>query len=134
MTPFMLAVQSLLDGAPAPVPATEPSVEESIAHAADTQVIIRSLAEQLVSEANAVLAAEDRAITLVDETGTGALAFTLGFGDRSARVQTLVSGHTGFAQLLVGDRPEPVPRRLTTDDELQALVLSLISTRPSAQA
>lgn len=130
MTPFMLEVQSLLDGEPAPTPVTEPSPEESLAVATDAQLMIRSLAEQLVSEANAVLSEYHRVISLVDETGTGGFAFTLGYDDRTARVQTVVSGHTGVARLVVPGASVDEARRLTTDDELRALLLSLLSTDP----
>ena len=132
MTPFMLAVQARLDGEPAPTPATAPTRAESVAVATDTQVIIRSLAEQLVSEANAILAEHDRAISLVDETGPGALAFTLGYAGRAARVQTVLSGHSGTAQLVIAGTPADQPRRLTNDQELQSLLLALLSDAPLA--
>ncbi|MGB3696628.1 MAG: hypothetical protein WBA05_04280 [Gordonia sp. (in: high G+C Gram-positive bacteria)] len=127
MTPFMHQVQDLLDGGESSSPRTLPSEEVTVAEAADTQVIIRSLAEQLVSEANAVLtdAPDARVISLVDETGPGALAFTLGYADRSARVETVVSGHTATAQLVVGGQRQS--RRLAGEDEMAALVLDLIA-------
>lgn len=135
MTPFMLQVQALLDGEPTSDPATEPSRAESVAEATDTQVLIRSLAEQLVSEANAVLAghaeAGNRHLTLVDEAGPGALAFTLGYGARSARVQTVVSGHAGTAQLVIPDAPAANPCRLAGEDQLEHLLLTLIAPRPA---
>jgi hypothetical protein len=130
MTPFMLAVQSLLDGEPAPLPVTEPSHTESLAVATDTQLMIRSLAEQLVSEANAILSEHDRSISLVDETGTSEFAFTLRYDDRSARVQTVVSGRTALAQLVVPGAEDHAPQRLSTDDEMQALLLNLLSDHP----
>ena len=46
MTPFMLAVQALLEGDQPPEPATKPSRPRPVAKAADTHVILRSLAEQ----------------------------------------------------------------------------------------
>ncbi|MGB3301236.1 hypothetical protein [Gordonia sp. (in: high G+C Gram-positive bacteria)] len=127
MTPFMQQVQELLDGGEQVEPRTVPSEEVTVAEAADTQVIIRSLAEQLVSEANAILVDDPATgiISLVDETGPGALAFTLGYGGRSARVETVVSGHTATAQLIVGGVPQS--RRLAGEDEMAALVLDLIA-------
>ena len=127
MTPFMLSVQELLDGEATPEPATEPAYPERVATAADTQVIVRSLAEQLVSEANAVLGPDRDPLTLVDETGPGALAFTLGCADRTARVQTVVSGATATAELVIGGQATGAHRRLTSEDEVQALLLSLIA-------
>ncbi|MBM7367849.1 hypothetical protein [Gordonia hydrophobica] len=128
MTPFMHQVQDLLDGGAISAPQTLPSEEVAVAHAADTQVIIRSLAEQLVSEANAVLAGNDDAVGvlgLTDETGVGALAFTLDYADRTARIETVVSGHTATAELVV--RGVHTSRRLAGEDEMAALVLELIA-------
>ena len=127
MTPFMLAVQALLDGEEVPQPETEPSRTRSVAVATDTQFIARSLAEQLVSEANAILAEHGNRMSLVDDSGSGDLGFTLGYRDRSARVQTVLSGHTAVGRLVVPGLPEDEPRQLTTGDELQALVLSLLA-------
>lgn len=126
MTPFMLAVRSHLAGAKRTGPATEASVPASVAAATDVQVIIRSLAEQLVSEANAVLDASGPQLTLVDETGPGALAFTLGYAGRTARVQTVMSGRTAIAELVIDGEPDPRPRRLTSEEELESLLLTLI--------
>ena len=79
MTPFMHQVQELLDGGPTSSPQTLPSESVTVAHGADVQVLIRSLAEQLVSEANAILVDTDRGvIALTDETGPGALALAAG--------------------------------------------------------
>lgn len=132
MTPFMLAVTEQLDGEPTAPPETEPASEVSVAEGADTQVIIRSLAEQLISEANAVLVSYGEGglptIGLVDETGPGALAFTMSYRDRSARVQTVISGHSATAQLVVGGDEATRPRRLAGEDQLQALVLELIAS------
>ncbi|WP_230688766.1 hypothetical protein ACN26Y_25050 [Micromonospora sp. WMMD558] len=124
----MTAVQALLDGQDAPTPETQPSAAEPVARATDTQVLVRSLAEQLVSEANSVLAAHDRSIDLVDEAGPGALAFTLACAGRWARVRTVVDGRTALAELVGPDgRTEAEPRRLASEDELRALLLSLIA-------
>lgn len=123
----MLAVQSLLDGEAAPVPVTESSSPTSVAVATDVQVVVRSLAEQLVSEANAILREHGDVIVLADEPGPGSLAFTMTYGDRSARVETEVSGHTALAQLVMAGQSTDQPRRLTSEDEVQSLVLSLLS-------
>ncbi len=127
MTPFMLSVQALLDGEPAPVALTEDSAPVPVPVATDTQVIVRSLAEQLVSEANAILRAHGDVLSLVDEVGPGELAFTLGYRDRAARVRTVMSGRSALVSLVVAGQHEPQPRRLTGEDELQALVLGLIA-------
>lgn len=127
MTPFMIAVQALFDGEKAPVPSTEPSRPRSVAVATDAQVMVRSLAEQLVCEANSILREHGGAITLVDDSGPNELAFTMGYHDRAARVRTTLSGRTAVAQLVIPGLPEDEPRQLSTEDELQALVLSLLA-------
>lgn len=128
MTPFMVDVRARLAGEPTPLPETEPSRARTVAVATDTQVIVRSLAEQLVSEANAILREHDaEPITLVDHSGPGELAFTLGHGDRSARVQTVMSGHTAVGRLLIAGEPQGEPRQLRTEEELRALVLNLLT-------
>jgi hypothetical protein len=130
MTPFMSAVQDLLDGARPPRPHTEPSRVVSVAEAANTQVVIRSLAEQLVCEANAVLREHGEALTLVDDSGSGELAFSLRYADRSARLRTALAGRTAVARLLLPETPDTGPRQLSTEDELQALLLSLLAGSP----
>lgn len=138
----MAQVQALLDGedladrGARAAPETEPSLTSPVAEATDSQVMIRSLTEQLVSEANAVLAdhaaAGAKRMTLIDEVVPGALAFTVGYGPRSARVETVVSGHSGTARLVLPGAPAPRPVQLSGDDQLKRLLLTLI-TPPSAQ-
>jgi hypothetical protein len=130
MTPFMHSVQDLLDGKPAPGVATVRSEPGPVPAATDAQVIVRSLAEQLVSEANAVLRSSGDLIRLDDEVGPGGLTFTLGYRERNARVQTAVSGRSALARLTIDGQAEDQPRRLSGAGELQALVLSLIADRP----
>jgi len=127
MTPFMLAVQAVLEGEAAPAPRTGPSRQRSVAAGTGTQVEIRSLAEQLVSEANAVLREHGTAISLVDDTGPGELTFALGYRGRSARVRTRVTGHTATGQLILPGQPPTAARELRSGDELQALLLTLLA-------
>jgi hypothetical protein len=126
VTPFMLSVQALLDGDRAPRPGTTESRPLPVPAATDAQVIIRSLAEQLVSEANAVLREHGDVMSLEDEVGPGSLAFTVGYRERAARVQTVMAGRSAVVQLIVDGRSEAAPRRLAGEDELRALVLRLI--------
>jgi hypothetical protein len=135
MTPFMHSVQGLLDGDPAPQAVTIPSVPGAVPAATDTQVIVRSLAEQLVSEANSVLRQHGEVISLQDEVGPGGLAFTLGYRERSARVQTAISGRSALVRLITDEDPTDEgtggqPRQLSSEAELQALILSLIAAGP----
>jgi len=130
MTPFMHRVQALLDGGAAPRAVTALSEPRPVPIATDSQVIVRSVAEQLVSEANAVLRDHGDLISLDDEVGPGGLSFTLGYQDHSARVQTTVSGRSAMACLVMDGQAGQQPRMLSGENELQALVLSLIAARP----
>jgi hypothetical protein len=131
MTPFMLSVQALLDGAAAPRPATTDSHPVTVPAATDAQVIIRSLAEQLVSEANAVLREHGEVISLEDEVGPGELTFTLCYQDRAAQVRTVMAGRSAVVRLILDGHAAGAPRQLAGEDELQALVLSLIAAGAS---
>jgi hypothetical protein len=123
----MHRVQALLDGAAAPRVITAPSAPHPVPVAADRQVLVRSLAEQLVSEANAVLHDHGDVMSLDDEAGPGGLSFTLGYRDHSARVQTTVSGRSAEACLVIDGQAGQQPHMLSGENELQALVLSLIA-------
>jgi hypothetical protein len=127
MTPFMLAVQAVLDGEAAHAPRTEPSRPRGVAAATDTQVVMRALAEQLVSEANAVLSGHGLGLSLVDDADPGELAFSVGYRDRVARVRTRVAGHTAVGEVVLPGGPPSAPRELRSEDELQALLLSLLA-------
>ncbi len=131
MTPFMLSVQAILDGEPAPQAATSEAHPTSLPLATDAQMMVRSLAEQLVSEANAILREHGDVISLQDEVGPDELAFIIGFREHAARVQTVMAGRTAEVRLIVDGRIEDTPRQLSGEHELQALVLSLIDTAPT---
>ena len=138
----MRAVRDVLDGCPVPEPATEWSGLVPVPGATHAQVTLRSLAEQLVCEANAVLGDGGDVVDLDDQCGPDALAFTLTFRDRSAVVRTAglptaglptaglrtaVSGRCAQARLLVVGEPARGPRRLADEGQLRALVLTLIA-------
>lgn len=131
MTPFMLAVQALLEGEPAPRAATVESRPGPVPVATDAQVIIRSLAEQLVSEANAILREHGEVITLQDEVGPGELSFTFSYRGRTVRIQTVMAGRSALVRLIAEGDSQDTPRRLTSEAELQSLVLSLIAAAPA---
>jgi hypothetical protein len=122
----MFSVQQLLDGQPAPRVVTIPSAPGPVPAATDRQVIVRSVTEQLVSEANAVLRGHGDVISLEDEVGPGGLSFTLGYRDRSARVQAAMSGRTALVRLVIDGKAGDESRQLSGQDEMQALLLSLI--------
>jgi hypothetical protein len=123
----MIAVRNLFYGATAAAPHTEPSRCWPVAQATHAQVTVRSLAEQLVCEANAVLSDHGESITLVDDSGPNEFAFTLGYRDRWARIRTALSGRTATAELVLAGAPRRRNQELTGEDQLQALVLTLVA-------
>jgi hypothetical protein len=130
MTPFMMRIADLVgaEGDPAvtPVPATRISQRIATSTGADRQVAIRSLAEQLVCEANAVLAASDEHLSLTDETLPHELAFSVGYRGRAARVSTTFEDGTAYGRL-VGDGFEAeLPVELDGPDALPDLLVRLL--------
>jgi hypothetical protein len=67
---------------------------------------------------------------LIDDSGPDEFAFTLGYRDRSARIKTTLSGRTGIAQLAFAGTPAAERRELGGEDELRALVLTLLAGAP----
>ena len=110
-----------------PAPRTEVSRLGSRAAVIDAHMALRSSAEQLVGEANAVLREQGRVIDLADEWGPGGLAFTLTYGHRSARVETVDCGGRAFNRLdypgIAGDHTY----QLADADEMARLVINLLS-------
>ena len=106
MTAFMQRIATIVgsDSDPERIPMPTTRISERIATGtgADRQVAIRSLAEQLVSEANAVLDQSDDRLALIDETLPHELAFEVVYRGRAARVSTTFVNGTAYG-LLVGD-------------------------------
>ncbi len=95
MTPFMLRVSDVLDlPAEVELPDIQASRRLPAAIGADEHVECRSIAEQLVCEANVVLAANDYArIELTDEVKLGQLCFELAYGS-AGRASSRASART----------------------------------------
>ncbi len=131
MTPFMLRVAELLsrdaEFDEPPVPGTRTSVPTSVGLGADRQVAIRALAEQLVCEANAVLAAADARLSLSDEISGDELAFSVRYRGRSARVSTRFAGGAAYGQLLGGGVEYAEPRELQGPEALPDLLMLLLA-------
>jgi hypothetical protein len=117
MTPFMERVTEVVTGGErGGWPGTRPSEPRPVVIGADEQVMTRALAEQLVSEANAVLVsagpsaagpgpgaagpgAAGDVIDLEDELGEGRLSFVMRYQDRYARVSTSFAHRTSVGRL-----------------------------------
>lgn len=128
MTPFMLRVSDVLDlPAEVELPDIQASRRLPAAIGADEHVECRSIAEQLVCEANVVLAANDYArIELTDEVKLGQLCFELAYGQRRARIVTSIGADVAVGHLYgVGSR-HLGNVELTGADQVEKLVLLLI--------
>lgn len=128
MTPFMRLVADVLAGvAPPPSePLVRASAPRSVGHGAHEMVEVRSLAEQLVSEANPVLAGTGRELTLEDEAGTDQLVFTLRSGQTWARVVTSFEHRRSWGQLVTPDSIGE-PQELVGVGALPGLILALVT-------
>ena len=130
MTSFMSAVAEVIDGAgPVDPPATMPSEPRSVAAGAARQAAIRFLAEQLTSEANAVLADRGERIELEDRAGDGVLGFTLRYRSRQAEVSTRFADGVAFGRLrgvAIGVQDEQLCE-LTGPEALEDLILRLLA-------
>ena len=128
MTPFMLRVSDVLD---LPTDVDLPDIQASrrlpAALGANEHVECRSLAEQLVCEANVVLTANDRErIELTDDIRLGQLSFSMAYADRQARIVTNI-GHEVAVGHLYGIGSRHLGNvELTGADQVEKLILLLI--------
>ncbi len=130
MTPFMVRVAELVGATEEPedipMPMTRVSHRIATGTGADRQVAIRSLAEQLLCEANAVLPSTDDHLALVDETLPDELAFNLTFRSRAVRVSTRFVDGTAYARLVGDGFESEIPRELDGPDALPDLIIRLL--------
>jgi hypothetical protein len=132
MTPFMVRVTQTLDGtAGAGRPAVKTSIAKPVPEGADDQIALRSMAEQLVSEANVVLAEQQHRIDLTDQLVDGQLGFSMRYGPRNVIVKTRFDGGAALAELQgVGARCASRVE-LAGPDQLESLILLLVSPEPA---
>jgi len=107
------------------VPSTRLSEPQPVGQGADRYVAVRSLAEQLVCEANAVLPPE-AVLTLSDEVADGRLDFTITCATHRARVSTTFGGGESLGRLLRPGQAEGAPVELEDSDALPDLIVSLL--------
>lgn len=131
MTPFMIRVAELLESDPddvtLPVPATIPSRSALVSVGTDHQAALRGFAEQLVSEANAVLGDEGDRMSLVDEVFDGRLTFTVGYRGREARIGTDFAGGRAQTWVVADGLPHDEPLDLTGPESLPDLLIMLLA-------
>lgn len=128
MTPFMWRVAELVGAETDDMPEvhTSPSVFRSVSEGADRQGEMRALAEQLVAEANAVLATSSEALTLDDELEPDSLSFVIGMAGRQARITTRIADKRSFGQL-IGEGTDGTEPQELADDALEELILLLVA-------
>lgn len=135
-TPLMLRVRGVLVGAePGPAPRLVTSFSRGIAAVNDEWVYLRCRGEQVIAEANSMLPAGSETFDVIDEYGTGELAFVLRLGERSMRISMGRSGRKGWVELvrsyLPGDELVE-PEEGAVLEDLIAEMLSNHLARPKA--
>ena len=108
-------------------PGTRRSEPRPVVIGADEQVMTRALAEQLVSEANAVLAAAGDVIDLQDELGEGRLSFVLRYQERYARVSTSFERRASVGHLYGVGADGAGEVALDGPEQLERLILLLLT-------
>lgn len=108
-----------------PMPAMRPSSAEAFIVGSDRHVGMRAYAEQLVCEANAVIAEPVSHLALFDEVGGDGLAFTITCNSHLARVATTFSGGRATGQIVSDDLPHEQPYELAGPESLPDLIVRL---------
>jgi hypothetical protein len=128
MTPFMLQVSELLDVASdVDLPQIQASRQQLAATGANGHVECRSLAEQLVCEANVVLSSNGRErLSLTDDVHSGALSFAISYVDRQARIVTNIGADVATGHLYGVGARRLGNVELTGADQVEQLILLLI--------
>lgn len=108
-----------------PMPAMRPSSAEAFIVGSDRHVGMRAYAEQLVCEANAVIAEPVSHLSLFDEVGGDELAFTISCNSHVARVATRFRGGRATGQIVSDDLPHEEPFELAGPESLPDLIVRL---------
>ncbi|WP_295700143.1 hypothetical protein [Lapillicoccus sp.] len=109
-----------------PMPTTRISERIATGTGADRQVAVRSMAEQLVCEANAVLDESDDHLALVDETLPSELAFEVRYRGRAARVSTTFADGAAYGRLVGDGFESELPQELDGPTALPDLIVRLL--------
>lgn len=139
MTPFMTRVAEFIgsaepDAVEVPeiasrrttMPQTRISRRMATGTGADRHVALRSLAEQYVCEANAILGHGTDHLDLVDEPLPDELAFTVTYRDQGARCSTHFSDGRAFGRLVGSFFEGEEARELQGPDALPDLLIRLM--------
>jgi hypothetical protein len=130
MTPFMLRVADVLGAEPEeidlPQPALRRSVLRPVGKGNDIHVAYRGLTEQLVCEANAMLAPEDDHMTLVDEIVGDEMLYSVLYRGRAAVVSTTFGDGKAYGRVVADGLDNTEPHELAGPESVEDLLLLLL--------
>ena len=131
MTPFMIRVSEILGTDPndpldVPTPALRPSVYRSTGKGNDLHVAYRGLTEQLVCEANAMLAHEDDHLTLVDDVVGNEMIYSIFYRGRAAVVSTIFGEGRTYGRVVADGLDNSEPHELAGPEAVEDLLLLLL--------
>lgn len=109
-----------------PVPATVPSTIRPIGKGNDVHHAYRGLTEQLVCEANALLAEEDDHMSLVDDVIGNELMFSVYYRGRAAVVSTVFGDGKAYGRVVADGLDNSEPRELAGPEAIEDLLLLLL--------
>jgi len=130
MTPFMVRVAEALgedvDPDDLPTPALRPSEYRPTNKGNDIHVAYRGLTEQLVCEANAVLADEDDHMSLVDDIVGNEMLYSIYYRGRAAVISTVFGEGTAYGRVVADGLDNSEPRELAGPESVEDLLLLLL--------
>jgi hypothetical protein len=130
MTPFMVRVAEALgddvDPDDLPTVALRPSVYRTTGKGNDIHVAYRGLTEQLVCEANAVLANEDDHMSLVDDVVGNEMLYSVYYRGRAAVISTVFGEGTAYGRVVADGLDNSEPHELASRESVEDLLLLLL--------
>jgi hypothetical protein len=109
-----------------PTPATRPSTYRSVGKGNDLHVAYRGLTEQLVCEANSMLAAEDERLTLVDDVVGNEMLYSVYYRGRAAVISTVFGEGKAFGRVVADGLDNSEPQELAGPESVEDLLLLLL--------
>ena len=130
MTPFMVRVAEMLgadvDDVDLPVPALRPAQYRPVNKGNDIHHAYRGLTEQLVCEANALLAEEDDHLSLVDDVVGNELMYSVYYRGRAAVISTVFGDGKAYGRVVADGLDNTEPHELAGPESVEDLLLLLL--------
>ena len=131
MTPFMIRVAEVIgaeytDDFELPQVAVRPSLVRPVNKGNDIHHAYRGLTEQLVCEANALLADEDDHMSLVDEVVGNELMYSVYYRGRAAVISTVFGEGKAYGRVVADGLDNSEPVELAGPEAVQDLLLLLL--------